>query len=100
WKPAYLLSSQANEASLGEQPHDLSTIVRAQGRVFRALSSDKQAVSDLVTNLNKTFGAFASQSNNLAATIPALDNVLKVGDPALASLNDALPSLRRFARDA
>jgi hypothetical protein len=53
-----------------------------------------------VTNLNTTFASFASQDQNLRAAIPALDNVLKVGNPALASLNNALPSLRQFARDA
>lgn len=100
WKPAYQQSALANDASLGTRPHDLSTIVRAQGKVFRSLSTDQQALADLVTNLNKTFGAFASQQQNLEATIPALDRVLKVGDPALASLNSALPSLRQFARDA
>src|SRR3954452_21255440 len=100
WKPAYQYSSLANDATLGQQPHDLSKLVRAQGKVFRSLSSDEQALGDLVTNLNTTFAAFASQDQNLRAAIPALDNVLKVGNPALASLNDALPSLRQFARDA
>src|SRR5207248_2603145 len=93
WKPAYLNSSLANDASLGTQPHDLSKLVRAQGQVAHSLSANELALSDLVTNLNRTFGAFASQDRNLEATIPALDRLLKVGDPALASLNDALPSL-------
>jgi phospholipid/cholesterol/gamma-HCH transport system substrate-binding protein len=100
WKPAYQYSSLANDATLGTQPHDLSKLVRAQGKVFRSLSSNEQALGDLVTNLNTTFAAFASQDQNLRAAIPALDNVIKVGDPALASLNDSLPSLRQFARDA
>jgi phospholipid/cholesterol/gamma-HCH transport system substrate-binding protein len=100
WKPAYQYSSLANDATLGTEPHDLSKLVRAQGKVFRSLSSDETALADLVTNLNTTFAAFASQDQNLRAAIPALDNVLKVGNPALASLNDALPSLRQFARDA
>jgi phospholipid/cholesterol/gamma-HCH transport system substrate-binding protein len=100
WKPAYRDSSLANDATLGTEPHDLSKLVRAQGKVFRSLSADEEALSDLVTNLNTTFGAFASQDQNLRAAIPALDNVIKVGNPALASLNDALPSLRQFSRDA
>lgn len=100
WKPAYLNSSLANDASLGTQPHDLSKLVRAQGQVFHSLSANEQALADVVTNLNRTFAAFASEDKNLEATIPALDRVLKVGHPALASLNDALPSLRQFARDA
>ena len=100
WTPAYKYGSIANDATLGTQPHDLSKLVRAQGKVFHSLSADEQALGDLVTNLNTTFSAFASQDQNLRAAIPALDNVLKVGSPALASLNDSLPSLRQFARDA
>jgi virulence factor Mce-like protein len=100
WTPAYKYSSLANDATLGTEPHDLSKLVRAQGKVFHSLSADEKALGDLVTNLNTTFAAFASQDQNLRATIPALDNVLKVGNPALASLNDALPSLRQFAKDA
>jgi phospholipid/cholesterol/gamma-HCH transport system substrate-binding protein len=100
WTPAYKYSALANDATLGTQPHDLSKLVRAQGKVFRSLSANEQALGDLVSNLNTTFAAFAAQDQNLRAAIPALDNVLKVGNPALASLNDSLPSLRQFARDA
>jgi phospholipid/cholesterol/gamma-HCH transport system substrate-binding protein len=100
WTPAYKYGSLANDASLGTQPHDLSKLVRAQGQVFHSLSADEQALGDLVTNLNTTFAAFASQDQHLREAIPALDNVIKVGSPALASLNDSLPSLRQFARDA
>ncbi len=100
WKPAYQYSSLANDATLGTEPHDLSKLVRAQGQVFHSLSADEAALGGLVTNLNRTFAAFASQDQNLRAAIPALDNVEKVGYPALASLNDALPSLRQFARTA
>jgi virulence factor Mce-like protein len=100
WKPAYQYTSLANDATLGQQPHDLSKVVRAQGQVARSLSANEQDLGDLVTNLNTTFAAFASQDQNLRAAIPALDRVLKVGNPALASLNDALPTLRQFARDA
>jgi len=44
--------------------------------------------------------AFAVQEDNPKATIPQLRDVLKVGRPALQSLNSALPSLRAFAREA
>jgi phospholipid/cholesterol/gamma-HCH transport system substrate-binding protein len=100
WKPAYLNSSLANDATLGEQPHDLSKLVYGQAKTFRALSADEQALGGLVTNLNTTFAAFASQDQSLRAAIPALDNVLRVGSPALESLNNALPTLRAFAREA
>lgn len=100
WEPAYKYSSQANEASLGTEPHDLSKLLRGQGKVAHSLAADEEALKGLVTNLNVTFRAFNSENQNLEDTIPALDRVLKVGNPALASLNDALPSLRAFARDA
>jgi hypothetical protein len=45
-------------------------------------------------------GAFASQEDNLKAAIPQLRDVVKVGRPALQSLNSSLPSLRAFAREA
>jgi phospholipid/cholesterol/gamma-HCH transport system substrate-binding protein len=100
WKPAYQYSSLANDATLGEQPHDLSKLVYGQAKTFHSLSADEQALGGLVTNLNTTFAAFAAQDQNLRAAIPALDNVLKVGSPALASLDNALPTVRQFARDA
>src|SRR4051794_39852075 len=100
WKPAYQYSSLANDATLGQQPHDLSKLVYGQAKTFHSLAADEQALGGLVTNLNTTFAAFAAQDQNLRAAIPALDNVLKVGSPALASLNDALPTVRQFARDA
>ena len=100
WKPAYQYSSLANDATLGEQPHDLSKLIAGQAKTFHSLSADEQALGDLVTNLNTTFGAFAAQDANLRATIPAIDRVLKVGSPALESLNNALPDLRQFARTA
>jgi phospholipid/cholesterol/gamma-HCH transport system substrate-binding protein len=85
---AYRLSAQANEATLGEEEHDLSRLVRGQN------------LRDLVTNFNTFAAALAREDDALAATIPALDDVLRVGSPALRSLNDSLPSLRAFARDA
>jgi virulence factor Mce-like protein len=100
WKPAYQYSALANDASLGTQPHDLSKLVRAQAKVFGSLSQDQQALGDLVTNLNTTFAAFAAKDQSLRAAIPALDNVIKVGYPALGDLDNALPSVRHFARAA
>ncbi|HYZ27591.1 MAG TPA: MlaD family protein, partial [Thermoleophilaceae bacterium] len=44
WKPAYQYSALANDATLGRQPHDLSKLVRAQGKVFRSLSANEAAL--------------------------------------------------------
>jgi phospholipid/cholesterol/gamma-HCH transport system substrate-binding protein len=100
WEPAYRSTALVNQALLGKERHDLSRLLDGQAKVFGALSRDEDALANLVTDLNTTVGALASQDDNLRATIPALRDVLTVGRPALASLNSALPSARAFARDA
>jgi phospholipid/cholesterol/gamma-HCH transport system substrate-binding protein len=101
WEPAYRYSSLANDATLGQDPnHDLQRVLRGQQKTFAAIAKDERSLKDLVTNFNVTAGAFAREDQALAASIPALQNTLKVGHPALESLDEALPSLRAFARDA
>ena len=100
WERAYRDSAQVSEAYLGTENHDLSRLLRTQGKVFGALAKNEDALKGFVTNLNRTMAAFAVQEDNLKATIPQLRDVLKVGRPALQSLNSALPSLRAFAREA
>jgi len=100
WEAAYRDTSQVSDATRGTEAHDLSRLLRGQGRVFGALSRNPQQLSDLVTDLNDTIAGFARQEGNLRATVPALRDVLREGRPALASLNSALPSVRAFARDA
>src|SRR3954463_13426819 len=41
-------ASIANEASLGQRPHDLSNLVRGQQRLFHSLSANPAALKDLV----------------------------------------------------
>jgi phospholipid/cholesterol/gamma-HCH transport system substrate-binding protein len=97
---AFKSSSIANQATLGQQPHDLSNLLRGQQRLFARLDADPTALKNLITNLNTTALAFARQDVALQQAIPKLRDVLSVGRPALASLNDALPHLRAFAVDA
>jgi phospholipid/cholesterol/gamma-HCH transport system substrate-binding protein len=101
WEPAYRYSSLANDATLGQDAdHDLQRVLRGQQKTFAALVEDERALKDLVTNFNVTAGAFAREDVALAAAIPALRDTLRAGQPALASLDSALPSLRAFAHDA
>jgi len=101
WEAAYKNSAIAAEATLGQEPHrDLQRMIAGQAKVFRALAQNPETLKDLVTNFNTTAAAFAREDLALQRTIPALDELLRVGSPALASLNGALPSLRAFARDA
>jgi phospholipid/cholesterol/gamma-HCH transport system substrate-binding protein len=101
WKPAYLNSSLANDATLGQDPNrDLQRVLKGQQKTFAALVKDESALKGLVTNFNVTAGAFAREDVALAAAVPALRDTLRVGYPALGSLDAALPSLRAFAHDA
>ncbi|HEX8741849.1 MAG TPA: MlaD family protein [Thermoleophilaceae bacterium] len=92
--------SIANEASLGERPHDLSRLLRGQQRLFSQLAASPETLKDLVTNLNLTAEAFGRNDAALQAAVPALRDTLRVGQPALVSLNNALPTLRVFSREA
>jgi phospholipid/cholesterol/gamma-HCH transport system substrate-binding protein len=99
--PAYRLSAITNNALLGTQPtKDLQRLLRGQQRVAAALSDNPDALKELVTDLNTTAGAFARQDAALAASVPALRDTLREGYPALGALNDALPTLRTFSKEA
>jgi phospholipid/cholesterol/gamma-HCH transport system substrate-binding protein len=101
WEPAYRNNSLANDATLGQDPdRDLHRVLKGQQETFAALVKDEHSLKDLITNFNVTAGALAREDVALAASIPALRDTLRVGQPALGSLNDALPHLRAFAHDA
>jgi phospholipid/cholesterol/gamma-HCH transport system substrate-binding protein len=101
WKDAYKNTALANDATLGEEPtRDLQRVLKGQQRTFAALNSDEAALQGLVTNLNVTAAAFAREDIALEQSIPALRDVLRSAQPALGSLNDALPSVRAFAVEA
>lgn len=98
---AFKNAAIVNDASLGIEPtKDVQRLLRGQAKTFAALVEDEAALKNLVTDFNITAGAFASQDTALEASLPALRDLLRVGSPALASLNSALPSLRAFAVDA
>jgi phospholipid/cholesterol/gamma-HCH transport system substrate-binding protein len=101
FEPAYKYSALTNDALLGVEPErDIARLLRGQQRVFEALADDPEALRELVTDLNATAGALASQDEALAASVPALRDTLRAGQPALAELNAALPTLRVFSREA
>lgn len=90
-------SAQVNTALLGENPHDLSGLIRGQARLFGKLDSVDSELSDLITNFNGTVEAFAAESQNLSATIEELAPTLEQTSPSLARFSDALPPLRALA---
>ena len=97
---AYRATSQVNDAFLGYEPHDVSELIGHLDTVVAALGENEEALQGAVTNLDTFLGSFAAQSESLRSAVAELPGVLAVGRPALASLNDALPSLRAFSREA
>jgi ABC-type transporter Mla subunit MlaD len=98
-KGAFKYGSQVNEALLGENPHDLSSLIHNLDRVVRGLGGNEQALQDTVTNLRIVSGSFAAQDEALARSIEELPQVLAAGEPAFDNLNAAFPSIRAFARE-
>jgi phospholipid/cholesterol/gamma-HCH transport system substrate-binding protein len=101
WEPAYRNSAIANEASLGEEPNeDIQRILAGQAKVSKGLVRDEASLQDLISNFNTFAGSLAREDSALAASLPLLRDTLRVGRPALQSIDSALPSLRAFAKDA
>ncbi len=96
---AFRYTSQVNEALLGENPHDLSSLIVNLDRVIRGLDADEPALRDLIANLRISTGSFAQQSAPLQAAIAELPETIAAGNAAFGSLNAAFPSTRAFARE-
>jgi len=97
--PALRDSAIVQDAFLGTEPHDLSGVIKGVARVAKALDRDEESLKDFVTNFNRTMAIFASESDNLKATIHLLPSVLRTADRTFDSLNAAFPSARAFARE-
>jgi phospholipid/cholesterol/gamma-HCH transport system substrate-binding protein len=98
--PAARAQAQVNEALLGTEPErDLGRLIEGTGRTAAGLVRNETQLQDLITNFNVTMGALASESANLSASIRELAPTLENANAALASLNDAFPPTRAFARE-
>jgi phospholipid/cholesterol/gamma-HCH transport system substrate-binding protein len=88
------------EAFLGTEPEqDLSRLIDGTARTTGALIRNENALRGLITNFNTTMAAFAAESGNLRTSIRELPLTLTTANRALASLNEAFPSTRAFARE-
>jgi phospholipid/cholesterol/gamma-HCH transport system substrate-binding protein len=97
---AFRSTSQVNEATLGTAEHDLSSLVVNLDEVVEGLGRNASQLQDLVSGLRVFTGSFAAEAQALELAIIELPLVLGVAEPALRSLNAALPPLRAFAREA
>ena len=88
------------EAFLGTEPsEDLSRLIDGTARTTGALIRNENALRGLITNFNTTMAAFAAESGNLRRSIRELPLTLESANRAFASLNEAFPSTRAFARE-
>jgi phospholipid/cholesterol/gamma-HCH transport system substrate-binding protein len=93
-------TAQVFEALLGSEPgRDLSRLIDGTARTTGALIRNENALRGLITNFNTTMAAFASESDNLRRSIRELPLTLESANRAFASLNEAFPSTRAFARE-
>jgi phospholipid/cholesterol/gamma-HCH transport system substrate-binding protein len=93
-------TAQVLEALLGTEPtQDLSRLIDGTARTTGALIRNENALRGLITNFNATMAAFAAESGNLRTSIRELPTTLTAANRALASLNEAFPSTRAFARE-
>jgi phospholipid/cholesterol/gamma-HCH transport system substrate-binding protein len=93
-------TAQVFEALLGSEPgRDLSRLIDGTARTTGALIRNENALRGLITNFNATMAAFASESRNLRLSIRELPGTLTAANRALASLNEAFPPTRAFARE-
>jgi phospholipid/cholesterol/gamma-HCH transport system substrate-binding protein len=92
--------AQVNEALLGIEPaRDVSRLLDGTAKTTGALIRNEGQLKDLITNFNTTMAAFASQADDLSASIRLLAPTLANANAAFASLNRAFPPTRAFARD-
>jgi phospholipid/cholesterol/gamma-HCH transport system substrate-binding protein len=85
------------QATTGTEPHDISGLIAAIGKVTGALNVHEQQLSEWVPNFNAFFASFAAQSSSLSAAIARLPGALHSADRAFVSLNAAAAPTRAFA---
>lgn len=88
-----------NDALLGSELHDLSSLIAGTQRVSAALASREDSLKDLITSFNRTTAALAGEQDALRETVRLLPEVLDRANPALDALNAAFPPTRAFARE-
>jgi phospholipid/cholesterol/gamma-HCH transport system substrate-binding protein len=97
WLPAFEYTSVVAHDFLGQQPHDLSNYIAAQGPVAGAIDAHPPKLKSLITDFNTTANAFARRNIALEQTIAQLPRTLNAAMPAFNALNAAFPPLRRLA---
>jgi phospholipid/cholesterol/gamma-HCH transport system substrate-binding protein len=97
---AFRSAARVNRALLGSQPgSDLPRLISGTARTTGALIRNEVQLKDLVSNVNDTMGALASEQGNLSASIRELSPTLEQANGTLTALNESFPPTRAFARE-
>jgi len=87
------------QAVTGTEPHDLSKLVAAIGKVTAALNVHEQDLSELFPNFNSFFASLASQSAALRRLVAQLPGTLHSVQSGLRGLDESFGPTRAFAHD-
>jgi len=98
--PALRSTAVVSEAMLGIEPErDIQRLLAGLADATEGLARNERQLQDLVTNVNTTMGAFASEQTALRESIRELGPTLETANSALGELNEAFPPTRAFARE-
>ncbi|HTB49651.1 MAG TPA: MlaD family protein [Solirubrobacteraceae bacterium] len=86
-----------NQALGGVEQHDLSKMIAGIEKLTAALNVHEQQLGEWVGNFNTFLGAFAAQSASLSGAIAELPGTFQNAGRALANLNAATPTIRKFS---
>jgi phospholipid/cholesterol/gamma-HCH transport system substrate-binding protein len=98
--PAFKNTALVNEALLGTEPNDLSSLVRNLDSTVRALDRNRTDLQGLIVNFRDVTGALAAHDQELSEAVSLLPGTLDAAQPAFAALNSSFPAVRAFAREA
>lgn len=92
-------SAIVQDGLMGEQPHDLSRLIKGATRAVGAVADDEAALRDFVSNFNTTVATTASRTPQLEESVKLLGPFATNFNKGLGALDRALPPTRAFARD-
>ena len=99
WAPGALRGAAlAADASLGQEPRDLSQLVAAAGRTASALASRRTELADVLVHFDTTATALAARREELAGVLGRLDALQAEAPARLRAVDAAIEPVRRFAR--
>jgi virulence factor Mce-like protein len=100
WAPAFRNGALAAESFRGLRSDDLSGFIRDAGKTAAAIASNRAALADLVTGLNRSTRALAQRRAKVDAALVQLAGTVDEARPAFHAINAAIPSSRALVRDA